>query len=368
MPSRLGPTRSCATILSVLVLSACGEADGPVASAAPVTASLEEVFAFETVVQLGEDPADSIAEVGDFVERRDGGFVIADRLLPRVRSYDGNGQLEAAFGRFGEGPFEFRRVNAVAETPSGRIVVADFRSPRLTYLTSSLSADTLVPLPSAPADIVALGPDLLVWMIAGDPNEVFLERLRPPLLHRVTPQGLEWSSYEHPFTDWDRPYWSSFVRFPLAVSGDSVYAMSGLRFPVTILNSVGDTVGTVGTPSASFRPLPIFELGAFTDLAEYGTTLPGLLASADVIDRIDVVGTHLVLTRARFDHEQPFPPFRALHSHLDIYDRHTGVKLYEDIPLPAGSKVLGGGRFLYVLLNKDIPPWQIAKLRIGAGD
>ena len=93
-----------------------------------------------------------------------------------------------------------------------------------------------------------------------------------------------------------------------------------------------------------------------------------MLASADVIDRIDVVGTHLVLTRARFDHEQPFPPFRALHSHLDIYDRHTGVKLYEDIPLPAGPKVLGGGRFLYLLLNKDFPPWQIAKLRMGAED
>ena len=126
-------------------------------------------------------------------------------------------------------------------------------------------------------------------------------------------------------------------------------------------------MGTVGTPSASFRPLPVLELGALANLADYGTTLPELLASSDVIDRIDVVGTHLVLTRARFDHERPFPPFGALHSHLDIYDRHTGVKLYEDIPLPAGSKVLGGGRFLYLLLNKDFPPWRIAKLRMGGG-
>ncbi|MCY3612425.1 MAG: hypothetical protein OXH51_12920 [Gemmatimonadetes bacterium] len=29
-----------------------------------------------------------------------------------------------------------------------------------------------------------------------------------------------------------------------------------------------------------------------------------------------------------------------------------------------GVKVLGGGRYLYVLQNPDIPPWRIAKYRL----
>ena len=119
----------------------------------------------------------------------------------------------------------------------------------------------------------------------------------------------------------------------------------------------------MGTPSASFRPIPILEAGAFASL-DYGRTLPDFLASFELIYRIDVVGRHLILTRARLDHTRPFPPFKPLHSHLDIYDRHTGSRIYEDIPLPEGSKVLGGGRYLYLLLNKDFPPWRIAKLRL----
>ncbi len=102
---------------------------------------------------------------------------------------------------------------------------------------------------------------------------------------------------------------------------------------------------------------------AFASL-DYGATLPDLLKSFEVIYRIDVVGRHLILTRARYDHTRPFPPFRPLHSHLDIYDRHTGLRIYEDIPLPEGSKVLGGGWYLYLLLNQDFPPWRIAKLRL----
>ena len=36
----------------------------------------EEVFALAEIIELGEDPSDSIAEVGEFFERRGGGFVI----------------------------------------------------------------------------------------------------------------------------------------------------------------------------------------------------------------------------------------------------------------------------------------------------
>lgn len=142
------PLSTRAACVGILLLFACGDAQGP--AAAPVAAPLEEVFVVEFAIQLGEDPADSIAEIGDFVERRDGGFVIGDRHLPRVRSYDQEGRLEGAFGRFGEGPFEFRRIAAVAETSSGRVVVADFSESRLTYLTGSLAPDTMLAWMSLP--------------------------------------------------------------------------------------------------------------------------------------------------------------------------------------------------------------------------
>ena len=348
------------TCVATLLLFACGDAEGP--AQGPVVATLEEVFAVESVVQLGEDPADSIAEIGDFVERRDGGYVIGDRLLPRVRSYDEDGGLEAAFGRFGEGPFEFRQIRAVAEAPSGRIVVASSRQSHLTYLTSSLAPDTMVALPAGPTDIFTLGPDLLVRMNAGDPNERRVSH--PPLLHRVTPPELVWSSYELPFSPLERPYWASFAHFPVAVSGDSIFVMSGLEYPVTIIDGAGVTVGTLGVPSASFRPIPVLERGALADLGNYPTLFRELLARFDIIDRIDAVGSRLVLTRGRYNPERPMPPRELLHTSLEVYDRHTGTKLYEDVPLPEGSRVLGGGRFLYLLLDMHAPPWRIAKLRL----
>ena len=220
----------------------------------------------------------------------------------------------------------------------------------------------MVALPGAPRDVLALGPDLLVRMIIGDPNEGVFGH--PRLLHRVTPPAFVWSSYELPFSDFERPYWSSFADFSVAVGGDSTYVTSGLRYPITLIDGAGETVGTFGAPSASFRPIPVLEQGALADLGSYGTTLGELLASFDVIDRIDAVGSHLVLTRARYNPERPMPPREVLHTSVEVYDRHTGAQLYQDVPLPDGSRVLGGGRFLHLLLNMHSPPWRIAKLRL----
>ncbi len=345
--------------LAVLVLCACGETDGR--SSAPVAMSLEEAFAIEAVIQLGEDPADSIAEIGDFVERRDGGYVIGDRHLPRVRTYDEEGRLEAAFGRFGEGPFEFQRIRVVAEAPSGRIAVVSSGQSHLTYLTRSLAPDTMVTFPSGATDLFPLGPDLLVRTYAGYPDGGRFGH--PPLLHRMAPPEFVWSSYPLPFSLSERPYWSSFAPFPVAVSGDSTLVMSGLGYPVTVIAGTGETLGTFGAPSASFRPIPVLERGALANLGSYGTTLGELFASFDIIDRMDAVGPHLILTRAEFDPERSLPPFQIVHTSLEVYDRHTGVKLYEDVPLADGSRVLGGGRYLYLLLDEHSPPWRIAKLR-----
>ena len=92
-----------------------------------------------------------------------------------------------------------------------------------------------------------------------------------------------------------------------------------------------------------------------------------LLASYDVALRIDVVADdNLVFTVGRPDETSLPPGLRFFHTHVEGYDRHTAAKLFEDVALPEGSKVVGGGRYLYVLLNADIPPWRVAKYRLVA--
>ena len=351
--------------LRALPLLTCLTAVGCTSEATPdrpaVRATLDEVFATEAVITLGEDPQDSISIPGVWQERRRGGFLLSDGHLPRIRSYGEDGRLEAAFGRFGRGPFEFQQIGSLTETSDGRIAVVDAGQARVTYLTSDLLPDTLVSFPGVPRRVESLGGDLLVRMTllsewTDDASRFFRQ---PLLLHRVKQQRVVWSAHSLPFVPAERPYWMSIIAFPFAVAGDSIYVASSLRYPVAILNAEGDSVGKIGTPSAAFKPVPVFEPGGLGP-GQYGTQGSNPLAGYNRISRIDAVGSHLVLTHGRYDRDRFL---RSRHSTLDIYDRHMGVKLYEDVPLPERSRILGGGRYLYMLLDTDFPPWRVAKLR-----
>ena len=96
----------------------------------------------------------------------------------------------------------------------------------------------------------------------------------------MAPPEFVWSSYPLPFSLSERPYWSSFAPFPVAVSGDSTLVMSGLGYPVTVIAGTGETLGTFGAPSASFRPIPVLERGALANLGSYGTTLGSSLRAS----------------------------------------------------------------------------------------
>ena len=348
--------------LSVGLALLAGCESGQVPPEAPGDAEIDDVFAFSGIVELDEDPADSIAQPGAFVERQGGGFVLADRLLPRIRTYGDDGRLEAAFGRFGtRDPWSFRRVIGVAETATGGIV-SPGHGKSLVYLTGALERDTIVEVSGADEtrDVVAFGPDLLLEMSEEGWTPLGDERL--PLFHRLVGNQVEWSRYGYPFVPSERPYWTSFVDFLAAVAGDSVFAITGVGYPAVVYNRAGDSVGTIGAPSPSFRPIPVLEPGALVDQSP-GGDLAGFLASFDVIGRIDVVAdSYLVVTLGSLE----LPLYTWLHASLDVYDRHTGTKLHEDVPLPEGSQVLGGGRFLYLLTDREGPPWRIAKLRLRA--
>ena len=325
----------------------------------------DEVFELVEVIELDDDPVDLVAEIGIFLERRDGGFLMSDRLRPRVRTYNEKGELEAAFGRFGDGPWEFRRISGVAETASGGIVVASARNTWLTYLHGDLTQDSLLPLHGyLIADLIPIGDDL-VFM--GIPESNF----RPTgeqegNLHRLANGRVAWSSWTTPV--FEKPYWGGLAGLTSTIAGDSIFVMASLLYPATILNGAGDSVGTIGQPSPSFRRIPEIPFGYFAFRAGEApdvNRMRSLLASYDFVPRIDVVdGDYLVFTMARPDGEKLPPSIREIHTFVEAYDRHTGAKLFEDVALPEGSKVVGGGRYLYILLNPDIPPWRVAKYRL----
>lgn len=329
----------------------------------------EEVFRLAEVIEIEDDPVDSIAEVGVFLERRDGGFAMSDRLRPRVRTYAEDGELEAAFGRFGDGPWEFRRIIGLAETAAGGVVVSAGDS-RLTYLHGDLTQDSLFTLDGHVfGRLVAFEDDVLFTGFTpentAEPQSLGTAR-QVGIFHRLADGQVLWSNWTTPARD--KPYWNAMGGLATATAGDSLFIMASLLYPATILNGAGDSVGTIGQPSSSFRRIPEIPAGYFAFRA--GETpdanrMQRLLASYDLVLRIDVVADdYLVFTVGRPDETSLPPGLRFFHAHVEAYDRHTGAKVFEDVALPEGSRVVGGGRYLYVLLNSDIPPWRIGKYRL----
>ncbi|MCZ0935724.1 MAG: hypothetical protein OXJ54_11130 [Gemmatimonadetes bacterium] len=357
----LSSRRLAAAALLLLPVVSCESQRAEVPSPA-----FEDVFELVDVIELGEDPSDSIADLGEFFERRDGGFVIGDRFLPRVRTYREDGSLEAAFGRFGDGPWEFRRIRSVAELTDGRIVVTGAQSGALTFLAPDLTPHSMLLIENyVPGTVLPMGPDIVFGGIGRDVYAADMDGL----YHRLVDGIVTWSSWNTLAAT--MPYWNALGRAHAAVGGDSVYAMAGLLYPATILNAAGDSVGTIGTPSPGFRRVPELEPGALAFTAEEGPgaqagdRIKRLIESFDLVTSMDIVdGNRLVFTVGRLDPAKPWFPFEQLDVSLEAYDRHTGQKLFENVRLPEDSKVLGGGRYLYVLLSPRIPPWRIARYKL----
>ena len=294
----------------------------------------DEIFDLVEVVTLEETSGDSVAEVGTFAERMGEGFIVADKLLPRIRSYAEDGSLLAAFGRFGHGPWEFAgRVGGITVLRSGRVAISTAHHRWITLLDQDLSPDTLVPIQLVAFDVLARGEDLIV---DGQGQGVPPFDMSRPTLHMVTGDSiLIWSHWVPEALA--RPYVAGLASMEWGAAGDSVFVMTGVAYPATILNVNGDSVGTIGTPSPRFRPIPDIPEGYFAT-EQSGPRVADLLRSFDTVDRLDVIHSdHLVFTIGRLDHLRPYPPFKMLHTRVEIYNRHTGAKLYEDVPLPAGD-------------------------------
>ena len=245
---------------------------------------------------------------------------------------------------------------------------SNWRNPWLSYLTPTLTPDTIVPVPGLAifgADAFADG--VILYGVRSDVLATMGGREERGHLHRLVADSIAWSAWTSR-TD-DKPYWNGLGGGrSVTIAGDSIFVMEPLLYPATILNGAGDSVGTIGYPSPSFRQIPEIPSGYFAG-EQSGSRVRAVLRSYDMVRRINVVADdYLVFTIGRPDPAKPSFPFRRMDTAVEVYDRHSGEKLYRAVGLPEGSRVLGGGRYLYVLLDPDFPPWRIAKYRLLATD
>ncbi len=351
----VGPPPSLTRAFTGLVLSLAACAPPGAEDAPPRT--LDALFVERESFVLEEQEGDSIAEPGAFVESASGDLHLADALLPRIRTYRSDGRWVAAAGRFGDGPFEFRRVRGLWEEEPGRLWVVGSGA-RVQIFDAMLGPVEERLLPVLPLALVRREPGpFLLGLRVDAPNPVVASS---PLVHLLGEDG-EVSASVWPGPDALRtePYWGSVSRLVSADVDGGLAIASSLLYPIEILRSDGERVDSLHVPPPSFRPLAPVERGAFIA----GVGAPGFqewVQAATVMSALVAVGEdRLVVVHARLDGG---PGQALIHRDyaLDVWDLPNRRKIGEDLPLPQGTQVLGGGRFLYLV--DDGPPWTVRRL------
>jgi len=349
-------------LLVAATLAACGDAEG-LEEGIPTFSSLEVALHLVDSIHLEEVPGDTIAQIGVVDILPDGKILMGDRYLPRVRLYDGSGRFLAGQGRFGEGPFEYQRIQGVAADSEGRVFVEGFRAGHGTLLTPTLEPDTTLGLP---------GGSIASEYVARFRSGVVRSGLWQEgtwLYFRDTDGTEPWRIPAGPPRIWEVPYWAGLTRFHMTYQGDSLFVANSLLYPVSIYNGKGHFVGEIGEPPPSFRPAPELEPGAFAFTegggAGMGNRVREFLESFTVVTGLHVVeGYWLVVVHGIIGSDPPMPPFRTSDRSIDVYDLRSGRKVVEDVPLPLEARVLGGGPFLHVLVAEPPEPWTIARFRV----
>jgi hypothetical protein len=325
--------------------------------------TLDALFVERGSFVLEEQPGDSIAEPGAFVESATGDLHLADALLPRIRTYRSDGRWVAATGRFGDGPFEFRRVRGLWEEEPGRLWVVGSGAGRIRVFDGLLQPVEERPIAVAPLRLVGGDGGPFILGIPYDAvNPAIPGAGTSPMVHRVSATGeLTGSFWTPPAAVFTEPYWISVARTLATGVGEELAIATSLLYPIEILRSDGERVDSLHVPPPSFRPLAPVERGAFIA----GAGAPGArewVQAATVMSKLVAVGEdRLVVVHARLDGG---PGQALVHRDyaLDVWDLPNRRKIGEDLPLPEGTQVLGGGRFLYLV--DDGPPWTVRRLEI----
>lgn len=317
----------------------------------------EDVFRIEYHIELEEKDEDLIGDIGLLREADNGDLLVSDRLKPRIRRYDSTGALISAFGTFGAGPNEWRRIGGFVETPSGQIMTIDPVLGRATLLESDLRrAHTfrLAVLPRGPAEPMNGGVLILAASGSRANSLVLLSQLEwSPSWRFPAPSPGPMNEY---------PYWGSVAHVPFTTSASEIVVGYSLRYPILIYSRYGTLVDSLPRPR-SFREAPRVQAGAFTGPGA-SERLQRWLASFDVVAELAVVCDSLLVVAHGQLTGGAANRFGVSHVGLDVYHIGSRTVIARNVPLPTGARVVAGGRGLYMLTKQPPSPWTVVRLQV----
>lgn len=344
-----------AGFLATVVVS-CGPSEDAAGARAEGGAGFDRRFETLATVELQEPSSQPLAEIRAFSEAANGDLLVAERWSSRVMRYDPTGTLLGEFGTHGDGPFEFRGVDGILETTDGDVIVIDRRLSRITVLDAALRPDTqftFFPTPTGEASRLGRG---YVLSVSPGPRQSGIRWVSDEW-------GPVWSvSSPAPASIMERPYWGGYGTSEFVTSSQFLILGYSLYYPLYIYRPPGVLIDTVGQPS-TFRVAPIVPAGAFTG-PDGPSRREEWFRAFDVIAKLAVIAdTLLVVTHGALHRSTATNRTWTEHLRLDAYNLNTRRKILDDVALPEGSRVLGGGkRGLYVLVAEPPAPWTVRQV------
>ena len=340
------------SLLAFMVVLTASCRSSPLQLLAAETGAFDEFFRLGASVELQEAEEDPIGDIAILVECRNGDLLVGDQINVQVRRYDPAGRLLAMFGRYGEGPFEFRRIGALLENRDGGILVTDPRLGRVTVLTHDLHPDTSLLIRPAPrAGAFAMGEAVLLATAAGPRSTAFT------LMDRHW--RAVWSiPAPTPGTMRQYPYWDSYASIPAAVTSQFVVTAYSLRYPIYIYGQGGGLLDSLRSAPHSFRTAPVLPMGAFAG-PDASRRQDEWLASFDILSNLMILQDSLLVVVHGVLRRTATSRAASEDRRLDVYHLPSRSKLAEDIPLPDSSRVLSGGGALYLLTAQPPRAWKI---------
>jgi len=318
--------------------------------------TLRDVFVTVDSVFLDDPGSSPLGDIGFLVEAENGDLLVADRILPRIRRFSQTGAMIAEYGLPGEGPEEMLRVSGIVETERG-VAVADSRLARVTLLDDSLRyVDTEYPRPRPIGRAARFNPSTPLLVTATGERSSAVTKWGPGW----TP---DWSvSLPRTFAIWERPYWGGVTSLEVASSSELLVMAASTYYPLYVVDERGRVIDSIASSPATFREIPVVDRGHFTGPSAMQRQREWL-ASFDVITGLNVIDDRLLVVTHGFMSSSATGMFERTDTRIDVYDLDTRDKLVEDVPLPRGGRVIGGGQVLHLLVSSPPDHWIIRRLR-----
>lgn len=340
------------SIAVALALSACDGGAVPPGPASGV--GLAQIFESVDTVTLSDTSAtDPLGGIGAFHELPDGSFLIGDHLLPRVRHYAADGTLLAAAGRYGSGPTELRSVGGISSS-GGLIFVTDPQNGRIQIYGPDLAHRTTLrsDLPVR-RSIISIPGGFLVSIHVGREGDNFAA---------IDMDGtVRWTGLPpHPRIR-QEAYWGSVARPGVTRVTDRLVVTDGLLYPLKVLDLNGAVVDSIDSPPPSYTEITSVGRGAFVG-RQIASTIQAWFDQFTAIGGVFTLADSMLVVASTALTSSPTEITGRADYAIDVYEAARFVKYYEDVPLPSGARVIGGGESVYVLLSEPPEPWRILRL------